>query len=187
MKRTLVGSIASFLVASALVGAQAQTPPPTTPVAPGGSSRTEPAVPQEPATAAAVVISDQNKDKETMLTGCLVQGSGPTVFLLQNAKTASQGSSETGKTYIVTKAATADSIDFLKNINHKVSIAGSAEDLTVVSMPSAVKIEADADKSRGEASVSVGVQGGVDKTDEKMLPKLSARTVISIGDACTSY
>jgi hypothetical protein len=185
MNRIVVSSFASFIMASALVGAQATTPPPTTPAIPGSSTRTDPAVPQDPGTAA-VVISDQNKDKETMLTGCLVQGSGPTVFLLENAKTASQGSSETGKTYIVAKAATADEVDLSKNLNHKVSISGSAEDLTVISVPSAVTVQTDKDPVTGDAKVTVGTQGGVNKTDEKMLPKLSARTLISIGDTCTA-
>jgi hypothetical protein len=184
MKRTLVGSIASFIVASALVGAQAQTPPPTTPVTPvtPGASSSEPSVQTPPV--AAVVISDQNKDKETMLTGCLVQGSGPTVFLLQNAKTASQPSSETGKTYMVVKASSASGVDLVENINHKVTVTGSAEDLTVVAPP-AVTVSADKDPVTGDRSVTIGTKSGVDKTDEKMLPKMSARTILSIGDTCT--
>ena len=180
MKRMVASSLGSFVMASALVAAQAATPPPTSPAAPAGARTT--VTTQQPS--AAVVITD-DKDKATMVTGCLVQGSGPTVFLLENAKTASQGSSETGKTYVVTKAASASSVDFMKNLNHKVSISGSAEDVKVVSLPSDVKIETN-NPEPGKVGVTVSTEGGADKKDEKLLPKLTAQTIVSLGDTCTA-
>ncbi|MEO7190603.1 MAG: hypothetical protein ABI051_06070 [Vicinamibacterales bacterium] len=176
MKRFVISSFASAVMATALVAAQASTPPPTSPaveatVTTSGGQAT-----------ASVAVKDANKDTSS-LTGCLVQGSGPSVFLLENARMASQASSEAGKTYIVSKAAAAD-VDFMKNLNHKVTISGAAEEVKVIAMPSTVTVQTS--KEEGKASVGVSAQSGVNKTDEKVMPKLSAKSIVSIGDTCTA-
>src|ERR1043165_3718350 len=72
MTRNLFAAFASFVVAGTLVAAQdapAQSP----------ASR-------EPSPQAAQQPADKSSASEMTVTGCLVQGSGPTPFILENAK-----------------------------------------------------------------------------------------------------
>ena len=161
MTRTVFGSLAGILVATALVAAQSAPPTSAPPAQTQPVTQTPPR--QTPPPAAVPAAQDkQNKedDMDVTLTGCIIQGSGPTVFVLDNAKNASQSAAEKGKTYVL--AASGEDVDFLKNINHKVTVSGSAETKTVP-MP----------------------QPG-QKVNEKDLPKLKAKTVVSIADSCTA-
>ena len=63
--------------------------------------------------------------KEVSLTGCLVQGSGPSVFILQNAKADPRDSSEKGRSYLL--AGGSVYISFREHLNDEVRIDGSAE------------------------------------------------------------
>jgi hypothetical protein len=58
------------------------------------------------------------------LTGCLVQGSGPTVFILENAKTSTDTASSAGKSYVLDT--TGASVDFKSHLNQQVRIVGNA-------------------------------------------------------------
>ena len=82
--------------------------------------------------------SQAQTERDQVLTGCLIQGSGPTVFLLENAKMSTEvatipsanpserlgASSSSGRTYIV--SASAGSVDLKGELNHQVSITGVA-------------------------------------------------------------
>ena len=159
MTRTVFGSLAGILVATALVAAQSAPPTSAPPAQTQPVTQTPPRQAPPPVTTPSSQDKD-DKDMDVTLTGCIIQGSGPTVFVLDNAKTASQSAAEKGKTYVL--AASGEDVDFLKNINHKVTVSGSAETKTAP-MP----------------------QPG-QKVNEKDLPQLKAKTVVSIADSCTA-
>ena len=138
MKNILMAVVGSF-AAVAVLGAQDPQPRPQTPPAP-------PAAVQPAA--------------EVTLKGCLVQGSGPTVFLLQNAKLSTAPATEKGKTYILAKAT--EDLNFVKELNHEVTIAGTPE-LKMAPAPAA-----------GQT------------VPEKDLPRLSAKSVTMIADKCSA-
>jgi hypothetical protein len=129
--------------------------------------------------------SPAETERDQVLTGCLIQGSGPTVFLLENAKMSaeitpamsspaspsqpgqsqsdrsSQSAASGGRTYIVTAAST-PAVDLRGQLNHQVTITGVAE---TKSMPTA----------------AAGA-----KVDEKQLPKLTAKSIVKVADTCAS-
>ena len=129
--------------------------------------------------------SPTTQTEDQSLTGCLIQASAPTMFLLENAKatveadsakpsssspsagqsdrsTASREASQ-GLTYLVT--ASAASVDLKGQLNHQVTITGTA-DTEGVSTPA----QAPAPNAR---------------MNEKDLPKLAAKTVTKIADTCS--
>ena len=67
----------------------------------------------------------QQKTRDVSLTGCLVQGSGPSVFVLENAKADPTDATEEGRSYLLTTSS--ESISFRENLNSEVRIDGSAE------------------------------------------------------------
>ena len=138
MKNILMAVVGSF-AAVAVLGAQ---DPQTRPQAP-----TAPPAAVQPAA-------------EVTLKGCLVQGSGPAVFLLQNAKLSTAPASDKGKTYILAKAT--EDLDFVKELNHEVTINGAPE----------VKI----------APMAPAGQ----MVPEKDLPRLSAKSLTMIADRCSA-
>jgi hypothetical protein len=133
MKRNLIGLLASLVAATALVAAQSTTP-----------SQTKPAAPT-PA--------------EVTLTGCLIQGSGPTTWVLDNARANAQDRTEKGQSYRL--EAVGEDLAFAQNVNHEVSVTGSVE--------------------KAPAPTSPG-----SKVTEKDLPKLSAKTLMAVADKCTA-
>ena len=94
------------------------------------------------------------------LTGCLIQGTGPNVFLLDNAKLGATGPKEKGTTYVL--SGSRPDIDFKMHLNHEVTVTGAVEPkVTLMPIPG-------------------------QKVNEKDLPKLMAKTVAIIGDKCTT-
>ena len=166
MKNKVFSVFAAMAIAGTMVAAQDPQPTPS----PYPASPSQPQSP--PSTSSATESKDQS------LTGCLVQGSGPTVFLLENAKVAADTSSTrpsgasaqsaasiagvNGKTYVVT--ATAASVDLKTQINHQVTITGTGE-------PAVVSAPASPPSAR---------------MNEKDLPKFTARTVTKIADTCSN-
>jgi hypothetical protein len=138
MKNILMAVVGSF-AAVAVLGAQDPQTRPQAPPAPPAAV--------QPAT-------------EVTLKGCLVQGSGPTVFLLQNAKLSTAPASDKGKTYILAKAA--EDLDFVKELNHEVTINGAPE-VKIAPAPPAGQM-----------------------ASEKDLPKLSAKSLTMIADKCSA-
>jgi len=132
MKKQLIGLAASLAFATSLVLAQSADP------------KNSPAQAKMPA-------------PEVVLTGCIVQGSGPTVFLLDNARPQSDKVAR-GRTYRLESVA--EDLDFHANLNKEVDITGVAE------------------QKPAPASGQ--------KVAEKDLPKLSARSVAVLSDKCTT-
>jgi hypothetical protein len=145
MKRTVLSVLASVIVAGTLVGAQnapAQDQPPAPPQAPAA---------QAPAPAAASPSQDAD---DTTLKGCLIQGSGPTTFILDNATPATAAAGAKGQRYVVQISAQPDQIKAI--LNAHVQIVGSAE-------------KASSDES---------------KREEKDLPKLTAKRISRLAATC---
>jgi hypothetical protein len=92
--------------------------------------------------------------KDITLTGCLVQGSSPTVFVLENAKLSTAPAGDKGKSYVVVVSGAAD---LKPHLDHQVRIVGG-ESIAAAS----------ADRKEGEAS----------------FPRLNARTVTMVANTC---
>jgi len=142
MKRHLVAIFGSVVLAGSLVAAQ----DPSAPVPPA----------REPA------FQPQEKSGETTLTGCLVQGSGPTVFILDNAKTASEAKSAKGQSYVLEISAPPDKIKSV--LNHQVTIVGAADPASAAAPPAASN----------------------QKRNESDLPKLTATRITPTSQTCSA-
>ena len=97
-------------------------------------------------------------DTEITLTGCVVQGSGPTVFIFENARKDPKSTSEPAAKYIVVAAA--EDLNLRQHLNHSVTIVGVSDGKPVVLM--------------------------TQKVEEKDLPRISAKSVVMVADTCTS-
>ena len=119
MKRNILSVIASVIIAGTLVGAQNapsqdQPPAPQAPAAPAPSAQPPAAAP-----------SPSQDSDDTTLKGCLIQGSSPTSFVLENAKLATDSADAKGKSYAVEISAQPDQIKSI--LNSHVQIVGKAE------------------------------------------------------------
>jgi hypothetical protein len=133
MKRQILGVIIGSAFATALVAAQgAQTPPSAAP--------------------------QGDKMKDVTVTGCLVQGSAPAVFLLEDAKANREDKDEKGKTYFLSAAVP----DLKAHLNKEVRVIGQAETKEPPTPPTGQKVS------------------------EQDLPKLSVKTISAVADRCTS-
>jgi hypothetical protein len=133
MKQQLIGVLASMLAATALMAAQSNAPQTT-----------------KPTTAAS----------EVTVTGCLTQGSSPTVFILENARQRPEDKTEKAQSYVV--VASTEDMPFAANLNHEVSVTGSADAVTATPPPAG------------------------QKTAEKDMAHFSAKTVTLVADRCTA-
>lgn len=135
--KTLMTLLGSLALATTVVAAQVQQQAPPTPQA----------------------QQEQTEKPDVSLTGCLVQGSGPNVFILESARMDPEDETEKTKAYMIV-AATEDL--FLRNhVDNQVTIRGAAEDKMVPTPPA------------GEQ---------VNETD---LPKLNAKGITAVADTCT--
>jgi hypothetical protein len=175
MPRIFISPVAPLLLAGS-VALAARTGPPLTslqaqPAAPVTSAAQAPA---DPITAPTRPGPD-TEHPVISLTGCLVPGKAPGVFLLESARTPAQGSSEPGKTYAITSAASG--LNLLKNLNHRVTLSG----WETTSPPSALATPS------SDATVESRLTGSpatTDGTDERLLPTFTASRVTAIADAC---
>ena len=139
MKRNVIGTLVGFVAASALVFAQSTTPPAQTP-----------ATPQQPAAS-----------KDITVTGCVTQGSSPTVFVLDNARQKPEDRSEKAASFIL--VASGEDLNFKTYLNQEVQVTGAPEMKTAPAAPAG------------------------QKAAEKDLPKFSAKMVTTVSDRCTSH
>jgi hypothetical protein len=167
MKRTVLSVMASVMMAGALVAAQSSPAPGApTPSAPGQSAPGQDPTPaptpapgaQAPSPAAA---PDQKDSDDTTLKGCLVQGSAPNVYILENAKLATDSSSAKGERYVVEIGAKPEQIQQI--LNSQVEVSGKAE----------------------EKAAAAGAEKKDDKkADESSLPKLTAKRISRVAATC---
>lgn len=134
MKRQLIGVFAGLITATALVAAQ------------GGASQTAPQDPQ--------------KSSDVTFTGCLIQGSAPTSFILDRARIDPQSRTEKARTFVV--VASAEDLNLAQHVNHEVTVMGQAEQKTAPEPQPGKKV------------------------DEKDLPKLQAKSLTMVSDTCTA-
>jgi hypothetical protein len=145
MTRHVAAFTASLFVASALVLAR-QDPAP---------------IPQNPPDPAREIpAAKAPAPKDVSVTGCLIQGSSPTVFLLDNAKYSESDKAEPAKTFLL--ASGAEDVAFKSHLNHEVTISGTAD--------------------AKQAPVPAPGQ----KVNEKDLPKFTATRVLMLSDKCTA-
>jgi hypothetical protein len=117
---------------------QQQQPPPPPP-----NPQTQQTQPQKPAT------------QELVLTGCLIQGTGPTVFIFDNAKKDPKSQTEKAMKYVV--IASAEDLNLRQHLNHEVQIVGTWDGKTAPATP---------------------------KVEEKDLPRLTAKSLTMISNTC---
>jgi hypothetical protein len=97
--------------------------------------------------------------KDVTLTGCLVQGSGPTVFILENAKTNPADTSQKGRNYLLSSGVA--SVSFQEHLNNEVRVEGKAEIKDPPAQPSGMRI------------------------NESELPKLKAMKITHVASTCS--
>lgn len=161
MRRDLYSLLAAMAVAGTFVSAQSPAP-----------ASQDPAVTvqvQQPA------ASSSAEEKDTTLVGCLVQGSGPNVFIIENAKASSAAASDKGKSYVLAVAPGAQSVDFRTQLNRQVRIVGMTEG-------GAVTVSAGA----ARPSTTVETPSATVKIEEKDMAKFSTRTIARVGDTCVT-
>jgi hypothetical protein len=143
MKRSVFGLIASLALATAFVAAQGttQTPPAQGSLTPQTST-------------------DQTKKAADVdVTGCVIQGTAPTTFLLDNAKLDPANAEEKGKTYVLVAGST--DVDLKTHLNHQVKVTGIAENKVPPVPPAGEKVA------------------------EKDLPRFTAKAATMVSDRCT--
>lgn len=138
MKQLALGLAASLVSATALF---AQTTPPPNP-------------PQNPPAQTA-----QTKAPDVTLTGCVIQGSSPNVFILENAKISKDDTSEKARTFVIVSAG--EDLSLKPHLNHEVRVTGMAEAKVPAAPPAGQKVA------------------------EKDLPKLTAKSVTMVADRCS--
>ena len=131
MKRQPIGVFASLLVAAALV---------TTQVAAQSAQEAQAAQAQKPA--------------EVTLTGCLIQGSTPAIFVLDKAKKDPASRTEQAQSYVVVSKV--EDMDLTQLLNHQVRITGTPDVKVVPERP----------------------------RTEKELPSFTATAIVDVADTC---
>jgi hypothetical protein len=147
MKLHVIGFVGSVALATAFLAAQeprTQSPSPT---------------PDQNRPAAS---SSTAKPADVTVTGCLIQGSSPTAFILENAKRSATDKTEKGESYKLASAG--EDLSFQKHLNHEVTITGSTE----------------------KASAGAMAPGGQGKADDKDMQTLSAKSLTMVADKCTA-
>jgi hypothetical protein len=98
----------------------------------------------------------QKDPVDVMLTGCLVQGSTPDVFLFDNAKKDPKSTTEKGERYLI--VASAEDLPLRANLNHEVQMTG-------------------------KVTIKPALPPG-QKPTEKDLSVFTTRTVTAVSDTC---
>ena len=189
MKRTVFSVAASMVLAGSFVIAQSQTP------------QTPRETPQ-PAPSATQPSPQDRSESETRLTGCLIQGSSPNVFVLDNARMSTDAKTAEGKKYVVVMA---DASGLRSQLNRQVTITGTADAKAGAAMsPSATSPsssqtsrpgqsgqagqtgEAARERDSGQAAQAGQAAAKTTSAQERDFPRLTAKTIVRIADVCTT-
>ena len=103
---------------------------------------------------------------EVVLTGCIVEGSSPTVLIFDNAKEDPSSAVAKGQRYLLTSVV--HDIDLRKHLNHAVRITGEV-DLRVSAMPVREPLPTDPKRP----------------ADERTLPRLIVKSLTMVSDRCS--
>jgi hypothetical protein len=152
--KSLLTAVAVSLAVSSAAAYNAQEPAPTTPppAPPAVQTPTQTPAPSMGQTSPAASRND------VTVTGCLVQGSGPSVFLIKDAKKDAKSTAEKGVSYVV--VTTAENVNLRAHLNHEITISGES------------------DGRLAPAST--------EKANENELPKLTAKNVTMISATCAT-
>lgn len=121
----------------------------------GASAMQQQAAPPDPQ---AQTQTQKPATEEITLTGCLVQGSTPTVFIFDNARKDPKSPTEKAVKYIV--VAGPQDLNLRPHLNHEVRIVGVWD-------------------GRTAPATTTG------KVEEKDLPRFTAKSVTMVSDTCT--
>ena len=105
---------------------------------------------------------------DVTLTGCIIQGSSPTVFILDNAKKDPADTKEKGVRYLL--ASVSEDVDIRTQLNHQVRVVAEVD----------AKVSADP----VTAPPVPPVQPPTDP--EKSLSKLKVKSVTMVSDTCAT-
>ena len=128
--KVVLATIACAALAIATVAAQGQAQDPTTP--------------------------QQTPKPDVSMTGCLIQGSSPAVFIFDNAKKDPKDKMEKAARYVV--VAVGEDLNLRSNLNHEVQLLGDPETKT---LPTG-------------------------KVEEKDLPRFTAKAITVVANTCTA-
>src|SRR5678815_5286389 len=142
-------------VAVAASTAAFQTPPPGQQTPPPGQQQQQTPPPQQQQQ---IVGDDQKTPPDVTLTGCLVQGSTPSVYLFDNAKKDQKDKAETSVKYLVLIAG--EDLDLRAHLNHEVTMTG-------------------------KITLKPALPAG-QKPAEKDLPTFATKSVTLVSDTCTA-
>jgi len=146
MKSQVLGFLGSFVVATSLMAQGTQNPPPTQPPPPQQQQQQQQA--------------DQRKGTEVTYTGCVIQGSTPATFILEDARTKPDDPNEKTVTYVLLPGT--EDLMLKEHLNHQVRVVGELERRTPpVAQPG-------------------------QKIPEKDLLKFTAKGVTLVADRCTA-
>lgn len=162
MKRNLFGVFASLVVAGTLVAAQDSPSPASSAPAPQSPAAQAPA-PPSPAAQGAQPAQEASAN-DTTLTGCLLQGSGPSMYILDNAKAENAAKNAKGQRYTLEIAAPAEQIKPV--LNSHVRVIGSPE-------PN--------DATAAGASAAVASD---QKASDSTLQKISVKRITRLSETC---
>ena len=102
---------------------------------------------------------------EVVLTGCIVQGSSPSLFIFDNAKKDPTSTPEKGERYLLTVKG--EALNLRAHLNHQVTVTGEV-DLRVSAMPERRPSPSDPTSAAGE----------------RTLPRLIVKSVTMVSDKC---
>lgn len=193
MKRTVFSLTASMVLAGSFVIAQSQTPqtPRETPQpAPSAPSATQPS-------------SQDRSGSETRLTGCLIQGSSPNVFILDNARMSTDAKTAEGKQYVVVMA---DASGLRNQLNRQVTITGTSDDKAgagagpsatspasrpgqsgQAGQPGQAGRSAESDSTQpGQVAQAGQAAAKTTSAQERDFPRLTAKAIVRVADVCTT-
>jgi hypothetical protein len=178
-------------VAGTFAAAQESQQPSSRPQ-PSQEQQRDPSPTPTPSPSSSSAARSAQKDADVTLTGCLVQGSSPTVFILENAKTSTDAATAKGKSYVIQAAA---GTDLKEHLNHQVRIVGSEASMSgagsssspsmgAPSSPGASSQAPSAQPASPSSQASSAASQTPSRTDERGLPRLSARTVTMVANTC---
>lgn len=128
--------------------------------------------------------SQKKTPPEVVLTGCVIQGSGPTVFIFDNAKKEANSALEKGVRYLL--VSTVEDVDLRAHLNHEVRIVGEV-DIKVSATPATPAMPPSTPPTTPPVTPATRPVPPEPQTpaDEKTLPKLTAKSVTMVSDTCS--
>ena len=189
MKRMLMGLLVSVAATGTMLAAQVPSP--------GGSQSAQPGQSQ-PSPRDPAMTPGAGNAADTTVTGCLVQGSGPTVFLLKDAQMTAAASTIAPRDMGSPAGSSSNSPAGASS-----SASAAADKSSVVDRGTTYRLDASGDKAvdfkthlnhqvsitgkiDSKGATTAAAAAAVDKLDEKALAKFTATSVTKLADTCSA-